>query len=160
MEDLITLEEAARRAGYRQSNNLRTAARVWLAWQSEGAQGPEQGLRTQTLGPRARMTTQAWLDAYLATLRPGNYKRGQQRKVQDPGDGAGEWGGMQTDHTVLASHEVATLLPPMEEADYREFVEDIRAHHLPRVWRAGHRDNADRCLPDSLWSCVRSAQVE
>jgi len=37
---------------------------------------------------------------------------------------------VQTDHTALASHEVATLLPPMEEADYRELVEDIRAHGL------------------------------
>ncbi len=90
MEDLITLEEAARRAGYRQSNNLRTAARAWLAWQSEGAQGPERGLRTQTLGPRARMTTQKWLDAYLATLRPGAYRRGQQRKGQDAAGELGE----------------------------------------------------------------------
>jgi len=37
---------------------------------------------------------------------------------------------VQTDHTAPASHEVATLLPPMEEADYRELVEDIRAHGL------------------------------
>jgi len=37
---------------------------------------------------------------------------------------------VQTEHTALASHEVATLLPPMEEADYRELVEDIRAHGL------------------------------
>jgi len=59
----ITLAEAARRAGYLVPNNLRTAARAGK-------------LRTILLGPRAYVTTQEWLDAYLATLRPGNYKRG------------------------------------------------------------------------------------
>ncbi len=46
-------------------------------------------LRTVLLGPRAYVTTQEWLDAYLATLRPGNYKRGLP-KGQDAGGEAGE----------------------------------------------------------------------
>ena len=66
----ITLTEAARRAGYRVPNNLRAAARAGK-------------LRTILLGPRAYVTTQEWLDAYMATVRPGNYKRGQERKEQD-----------------------------------------------------------------------------
>ncbi len=79
MEDYITIDEAARRAGYRDSNNLRTAARAGR-------------LQTVLLGPRARMTTPAWLDAYLASVRPGNYKRGQERKPegQDVGGAGGE----------------------------------------------------------------------
>jgi len=70
VEEYITIEEAAQRAGYRDSNNLRTAARAGK-------------LQTVLLGPRARMTTQPWLDEYLANVRPGNYKRGQQRKERD-----------------------------------------------------------------------------
>ena len=73
----ITLEEAARRVGYRTASNLRTAVRAGR-------------LRALALGPRAYVTTQEWLDAYLATLRPGNYKRGLP-KSQDAGGGeAGE----------------------------------------------------------------------
>lgn len=64
----ITLAEAARRAGYLAPNNLRTIL----------------------LGPRAYVTTQEWLDAYLATLRPGNYKRGLAKSSEGHlSDGAG-----------------------------------------------------------------------
>jgi len=73
----ITIAEAARRAGYLVPNNLRAAARAGK-------------LRTVLLGPRAYVTTQQWLDVYLATLRPGNYKRGQQRRGQDASGEAGE----------------------------------------------------------------------
>jgi len=74
----ITLEEAARRVGYRTASNLRTAVRAGR-------------LRALALGPRAYVTTQEWLDAYMVTLRPGNYKRGVP-KGQDAGDAGGEGG--------------------------------------------------------------------
>ncbi len=71
----ITLQRAAELAGYRVVGNLRTAA----------ARGQ---LQTILLGNQ-RLTTQEWLDAYLATLRPGNYKRGLP-KGQDADGEAGE----------------------------------------------------------------------
>ncbi len=79
MDDYITLEEAAHIAGYRDPSNLRTAART----------SPPR-LKTMRKSPRVVLTTRPWLDAYLATLRPGNYKRGLP-KGQDAGGGeAGE----------------------------------------------------------------------
>jgi len=74
--EYITLDQAARLAGYTNPSNLRTAARVGR-------------LKTVTFSPRMRLTTQAWLNDYLVGVRPGNYKRGQQRKEQNPGE-AGE----------------------------------------------------------------------
>ena len=69
--DYITLARAAAIAGYTGSSNLRHAAAVGT-------------LRTRMVG-KIRFTTQAWLDAYLATLRPGQYKRGMP-KEQDAGE--------------------------------------------------------------------------
>ncbi len=76
MEEFITLNEAAEIAGYRDAATLRVAA-------NKGR------LRTVKPGPRLHMTTRPWLDAYLATLRPGNYKRGLP-KGQDAGGEVGE----------------------------------------------------------------------
>jgi len=74
MVEYITLQQAAEIAGYKTTSGLRNAA----------LQGR---LQTVKPGPRLHMTTRAWLDAYLATLRPGNYKRGLP-KGQDAGGGA------------------------------------------------------------------------
>ena len=76
-EELLTLAEAARRAGYRSTSTLRSAAIAGT-------------LRTRWVSERVRLTTQEWLDAYLATLRPGRpakgYHRGQQRTGKDAGE--------------------------------------------------------------------------
>jgi len=74
--EYITLARAAEIAGYSGSSNLRHASAAGT-------------LRTRMVG-KIRFTTQEWLDAYLATLHPGNYKRGQQRKGQDAGGEGGE----------------------------------------------------------------------
>jgi len=74
--EYITLARAAEIAGYSGSSNLRHAS-------SAGT------LRTRMVG-KIRFTTQEWLDAYLATLHPGNYRRGQQRTGQDAGVAGGE----------------------------------------------------------------------
>jgi len=74
--DYMTLAHAAESMGYRGGyGNFRRAA----------AQGK---LRTVFIG-KTRLTTRPWLDAYLATLRPGNYKRGLP-KGQDAGGEAEE----------------------------------------------------------------------
>ncbi len=74
--EYITLARAAEIAGYGAgSGNLRTAA-------------VKGTLQTVMVG-KIRLTTEAWLDAYLATLRPGNYKRGLP-KGQDAGGEAEE----------------------------------------------------------------------
>ncbi len=70
--EYITLARAAAIAGYAGSSNLRQAAAAGT-------------LRTRIVG-KIRFTTQEWLDAHLATLHPGNYKRGQPRTAQDAGD--------------------------------------------------------------------------
>ncbi len=79
--EYITLPEAARRAGYRSGSTLRTAAL-------------KGELKTVMVSRNARLTTQAWLDDYLAALRPGNPGKGYKRglpKGQDAGSGeAGE----------------------------------------------------------------------
>jgi hypothetical protein len=79
MEELITLTEAARRARYRSTSTLRAAAQ-------SGA------LKTQRVSERVQLTTQAWLDEYLRTVRPGKpgkgYHRGQQRGSSNAGETA------------------------------------------------------------------------
>ncbi len=66
LEGYITLARAAELAGYRNGyGNLRRAA----------ATGK---LETRQLG-RMRLTRREWLDAYLATLHEGNYRRGEPR---------------------------------------------------------------------------------
>ncbi len=75
MVEYITLQQAAEIAGYKTTSGLRNAA----------LQGR---LQTVKPGPRLHMTTRPWLDAYLATLRPGNYKRGLPKR-QDAGGAAG-----------------------------------------------------------------------
>ncbi len=74
--EYITLARAAEIAGYSGSSNLRHASAAGT-------------LRTRMVG-KIRFTTQEWLDAYLATLHPGNYKRGHPRKGLDAGGEAGE----------------------------------------------------------------------
>jgi hypothetical protein len=80
-DELITLAEAAQRAGYRSTSTLRTAA-------IEGT------LKTRRISDRVRLTTPAWLDEYLASLRHGKpgkgYRRGQPRKGDAATGTAGE----------------------------------------------------------------------
>ena len=76
MQEFITLQQAAAIAGYSNTATLRAAA----------AAGRLQSVKP---GPHLYMTTRPWLDAYLATLRPGNYKRGLP-KGQDAGGEVGE----------------------------------------------------------------------
>jgi len=80
MDEYITIQEAARTAGYASATNLHAAARLGR-------------LRTIKPGPRARLTTRPWLDEYLQALRNGAYDRGQRRgprKGEDAGGEAGE----------------------------------------------------------------------
>jgi len=51
LTEYLTLPQAAERYGYRSDSTLRTAAR-------------EGKLRTKRLGPRAIVTTEAWVDEY------------------------------------------------------------------------------------------------
>jgi len=76
--EYLTLTRAAEIAGYRGgAGNLRRAASLGK-------------LRTVLIG-RTRLTTQPWLAEYIDNLKPtAGWPRGQQRKVQEPGDGAGE----------------------------------------------------------------------
>jgi hypothetical protein len=70
--DLITMDEAARLAGYASNaGNLRRAA-------------GQNKLKTEKLGWQ-RFTTQRWLDEYLATLKHTNARhRGKPRKETAP----------------------------------------------------------------------------
>ncbi len=80
MDAYITIQEAARVAGYASATNLHAAARLGR-------------LRTIKPGPRARLTTRPWLDEYLQALRNGDYDRGRRRgprKGQDASGTAGE----------------------------------------------------------------------
>ncbi len=77
-EGLITLAEAAEIAGYTSAGSLRQAV----------AAGK---LRTVKAGKRVNLTRREWLDAYLATLRPGRYHRGQPKSSEGQ-DGSGEGG--------------------------------------------------------------------
>ncbi len=74
-DGLITLAEAAQIAGYASAGGLRQAV-------AEGK------LRAVKAGKRVNLTRREWLDAYLATVRPGNYRRGQPKSSQDAGDEA------------------------------------------------------------------------
>ncbi len=62
-EDYITLAEAARRAGYASPSALRMAAL-------------KGKLRVRRYSPRIVMTTQAWLNDYLASLSGEGRPRG------------------------------------------------------------------------------------
>ncbi len=64
--DFITLDEAARRAGYANSTTLRTAARAGR-------------LTAKRFGGHGWLTTQAWLDEYIQSKRGGAYGRGEKR---------------------------------------------------------------------------------
>lgn len=92
----MTLAEAARRAGYRSTSTLRSAAIAGT-------------LRTRRVSERVRLTTQEWLDAYLATLRPGRpgkgYHRGQQRTGQEPGGPQSREGVAQMEEAEKPSQE-------------------------------------------------------
>lgn len=68
------MTQAAVYAGYRSKSTLKTAA----------ARGD---LKTIKPAPNFRMTTRAWVDEYMASRHPGNYRRGQQRKdLEDAGE--------------------------------------------------------------------------
>jgi len=77
MDEYITLQQAAERAGYRDAAALRIAAR-------------KGKLRTVKPSRTLHMTTQVWLDDYLAHVRPGNYKRGLPKGLAAGGDEARE----------------------------------------------------------------------
>jgi len=79
MVEYITLQQAAEIAGYKTTSGLRNAA----------LQGR---LQTVKPGPRLHMTTRAWLDAYLAQVRPGKYKRGQPKSSAGQDAAGGEAG--------------------------------------------------------------------
>ena len=72
--EYMTLEQAAKLAGYNSSSTLRLAAR-------------EGRLRTIRISPRVRLTTREWLEEYLAGVRAGKYGRGQPRSGDAPGEG-------------------------------------------------------------------------
>jgi hypothetical protein len=64
-QEFITIPEAAREAGYRTPSNLYAAAR-------------EGKLKVAKFGARGRLTTRAWLQEYLASIRHEPH-RGQAR---------------------------------------------------------------------------------
>jgi hypothetical protein len=67
--DYITLAQAAELAGYASKSSLQTAAR-------------RGRLQTRRLGNQL-VTTQTWLEQYLAELRRGRYRRGEPRRGRD-----------------------------------------------------------------------------
>jgi hypothetical protein len=73
MEGYITLQQAAEIAGYTDTSTLRAAAL-------------KGRLRTVKPGPRLHMTTRAWLDEYLRSLRGGNYRRGLPKAQDSPSE--------------------------------------------------------------------------
>lgn len=78
-EEYITLQQATEIAGYRNDSTLRAAARSGR-------------LKTKSFGPRARLTTETWLQEYLAALRPGDYGRGALKGQGEPNAGEGAHG--------------------------------------------------------------------
>jgi hypothetical protein len=70
--EYITIEQAAKLAGYSGAGNLRTAA----------AAGKLQSI---PITPRLRLTTKEWLDAYLATVQEERrgWPRGRSRKLPE-----------------------------------------------------------------------------
>ncbi len=65
----MTLRKAAEQLGYSNHSSLRNAARLGR-------------LRTVRVGIQL-FTTQAWLDEWRQNVRPGNYRRGQERTGKD-----------------------------------------------------------------------------
>lgn len=74
-DDYISLKQAAEILGYRNPSTLHAAARAGK-------------LRTISFGAHARVTTRAWLDEYLTSLRAGEYRRGQHKGPIHPPDEA------------------------------------------------------------------------
>lgn len=71
----LTIREAAACAGYRSASNLHAAVR-------------KGRLKTTTLGPlRTRVTTQEWLDEFLAGLRFNTQFRGKPKGQDDDASG-------------------------------------------------------------------------
>lgn len=62
-DDFITLSDAATRAGYRSTATLRRAAE-------------DNRLKAIKAGPRAWLTTEAWLQEYIVNRRPWGKERG------------------------------------------------------------------------------------
>lgn len=75
MDHFITIAEASRIAGYRDDHALQAAAR-------------KGKLRTEQLGPRARMTTRTWLDEYLVSVKQRGTRRGESKQAAAPQDDA------------------------------------------------------------------------
>jgi len=71
--EYITLAEAAQMAGYSSPRTLQAAA-------SSGR------LKTRKWGPRATVTTGAWLQEYLDNLKESMSHRGQPREGDTPED--------------------------------------------------------------------------
>jgi hypothetical protein len=76
VEDFITLQQAAQRAGYRGAATLSIAA----------------GRRTVRPRPQLRVTARVWLGAYLGSVRGGNSRHGQRRVPRQSPDETREAG--------------------------------------------------------------------
>jgi hypothetical protein len=73
--EYITLAEAARIAGYRSPTTLHKAVR-------------ENRLRVTAMGPLGtRVTTRAWLEEYLASIRQDLSHRGRPHAREGPSEG-------------------------------------------------------------------------
>jgi len=79
-KEFLSIKEAAALYGFRSTSTLNTAAR-------------RGKLRTRDFGPKLRLTTRAWVEEYMAGVKPRAHPRGQAmlRKVEGAaGGGAGE----------------------------------------------------------------------
>lgn len=80
MPQYITLTEAAHRAGYLSGSSLRAAAKAGR-------------LKVLKVSNRVQLTTQPWLDAYMASLavtdegKREGWRRGQKRKPKEGDSG-------------------------------------------------------------------------
>jgi len=70
--EYITIEDAAKLAGYSGAGNLRMAA-------------AQERLRSIKVGPRQRLTTKEWLDEYLSGLaKKEGWQKGRPRRRPTP----------------------------------------------------------------------------
>jgi len=78
-KEFLSIKEAAALYGFRSTSTLNTAAR-------------RGKLHTRDFGPKLRLTTRAWVEEYMAGVKPRAHPRGQamQRKGQDAGGEGGE----------------------------------------------------------------------
>jgi hypothetical protein len=124
METFITISEASRRAGYRDARALQAAAR-------------RGKLKTEQVGPRgARLTTHAWLEEYMASLKRRGTRRGATKGVVDQGTPGQEAPlDARALMALVANHDPATLpslagfawTAPLTEQQRQEMQEEARA---------------------------------